>query len=229
LEVWALIFAKGDKIVMIGDSITDCGRARPIGEGLFEAIGKGYVALVDAFISTVYPQLKLRVINMGCSGNTVRDLAARWQTDVIDLQPDWVTIMIGINDVWRQYDTPLETETHVYIQEYESLLRDLVVRTKPLVKGIILITPYYIEGNREDRMRASMDEYGNVVRRLAVECGVHFVDTQAAFDRVLVHSYPASIAWDRVHPTMVGHAVIAREILNTAGFSWTDKLDSPTK
>jgi phospholipase/lecithinase/hemolysin len=44
-----------------------------------------------------------------------------------------------------------------------------------------------------------------------------------------VHSYPASIAWDRVHPTMVGHAVIAREILNTAGFSWTDKLDSPTK
>lgn len=223
-----MIFSKGDKIVMIGDSITDCGRARPVGEGIFEAIGKGYVAIVDGLLGSVYPELTLRIVNMGCNGNTVRDLSLRWQTDVIDLKPDWVTIMIGINDVWRQYDTPLITESHVYIQEYEEVLRELITRTRQLAKGIILITPYYLESNREDPMRVTMDRYGDVVRRLAVERGLHFVDVQAALDRILKHSYPATIAWDRVHPTMVGHATIARELLNAVGFSWNHDLNSST-
>jgi lysophospholipase L1-like esterase len=223
-----LIFSKNDKIVIIGDSITDCGRARPIGEGLFEAIGKGYVAIVDGFLGSLYSELSLRIVNMGCNGNTVRDLAARWQIDVLDLKPDWVVIMIGINDVWRQYDTPLITESCVNLQEYEEVLRELVLRTDPLVKGIVLISPYYIESNREDRMRVTMDQYGDVVRRLSVERGLYFVDSQAAFDRILEHTYPASLAWDRVHPTLVGHAAIAHELLDVVGFSWTHNLDSPT-
>src|SRR5262245_43928843 len=110
-----LIGAK-EKLVMIGDSITDCGRARPFGEGLFDAIVKGYVGLVDALITAAYPELGIRVVNVGTSGNTVRDLKDRWDTDVIELKPDWLSIMIGTNDVWRQFDSPLIAESHVGIE-----------------------------------------------------------------------------------------------------------------
>ena len=79
---------KGEKLVMIGDSITDVGRARPIGEGRADdALGRGYVMMVDALLGAVYPERLIRVINMGVSGNTTRDLKARWQTDVLDLKP----------------------------------------------------------------------------------------------------------------------------------------------
>ena len=145
---------------MIGDSITDVGRARPIGEGRADdALGRGYVMMVDALLGAVYPERLIRVINMGVSGNTTRDLKARWQKDVLDLKPDWLSIMIGANDVWRQYDSPKQTEGHVLIDEYERNLSELVSSTKPLVKGLVLMTPYYIEPNRQDPMRATMDKY----------------------------------------------------------------------
>lgn len=210
----------GSKLVMIGDSITDCGRQQPIGEGLNEALGRGYVALVDALLASVYPERALRVVNMGTSGNTVRDLKARWQTDVLELKPDWLSIMIGINDVWRQFDLPRQREIHVSLEEYEQALRELVTQTQPSLKGLILMTPYYIEPNQADGMRARMDQYGAVVRTLAQECGAVFVDTQAAFDAALRYYYPATLAWDRVHPNQTGHMVLARAFLDAVGFQW---------
>jgi len=210
--------AANSKLVFIGDSITDCERARPVGEGLFGAIGKGYVALVDATLGAVCPEKNIRVVNMGCSGNTVRDLKSRWQTDVIALKPDWLSIMIGINDVWRQFDLPRQEEIHVGPEEYAATLDELVAKTKPLVKGLVLMTPYYLEPNRRDGMRARMDEYGRLVKKIAGKRGTVLVDTQAAFDKVLKHLYPATLGWDRVHPTTVGHMVMARAFLAGVGF-----------
>ena len=208
----------GSKLVMIGDSITDAGRARPVGEGLFEAIGKGYVALVHSILGAACPERDIRVVNMGCSGNTVRDLKARWESDVLALRPDWLSIMIGINDVWRQFDTPQMTEGHVLPDEYEATLDELTVRTKPVLQGLVLITPYYMEANRKDAMRARMDQYGAIVKKIAARHGVICVDMQAAFDRILPHYYPATLGWDRVHPNLVGHMVIARAFLSGVGF-----------
>ncbi len=185
---------KNDKLVMIGDSITDCGRAQPVGEGLFEALGRGYVAQVDALLGSVYPELGVRVVNMGVGGNTVRDLEKRWQTDVLDLTPDWVSVMIGTNDVWRQFDSPGRTETHVGPDEYAETLDKLVARTLPTVKQMVLMTPFYLEPNRADAMRARMDEYGGIVKNLAAKHGALLVDTQAAFDEVLQHLYPATLS-----------------------------------
>src|SRR5438046_2824066 len=99
-----MLLGKNSKLVMIGDSITDCGRNRPVGEGYSGALGNGYVSLVDALLGSVYFHHGIRVVNMGSSGETVRDLRRRWQSDVVDLKPNWVSIMIGINDVWRQFD-----------------------------------------------------------------------------------------------------------------------------
>ncbi len=208
------------KLVMIGDSITDGGRARPVGEGLFDALGHGYVAVADALLGAVYPELGIRVVNMGTSGNTVRDLAERWQADVLDLAPDWLSVMIGTNDVWRQFDSPRQTESHVLPDEYERTLDALLTRTLPLVPNIVLLTPFYLEPNRDDPMRRRMDEYGGIVRALATKHGTLFGDTQAAFDKLLTAYYPATIGWDRVHPSQTGQMVLARTFLEAVDFAW---------
>lgn len=211
---------KGEKLLFIGDSITDCDRAKPTGEGLFGALGKGYVSLVDAMLQAVYPELGIRVVNKGTGGHNVLDLQARWQEDVLDQKPDWLSIMIGINDVWRQYDTPFIKEWHVYADKYEATLRELVEQTKPHVSNLVLMTPFYLESNEQDAMRSTMDEYGAIVKRIASESGAIFVDTQAAFNEVLKELYAATLAWDRVHPTQAGHIVLARAFLNKIGFQW---------
>lgn len=208
---------------MIGDSITDCGRAQPVGEGLFGALGNGYVSMVEALLLSTYPELGIRVVNMGTSGNTVRDLANRWQSDVIDQKPDWLTIMIGTNDVWRQFDCPFQKELHVSPEEYRATLSRLVGQAKPMVKGLVLATPFYLEPNQTDQMRHRMDEYGAVVQDLAVKHGCIFVDMQAAFETVLSHYHSATFAWDRVHPTQAGHAVLAKAFLEAFGFNFHGK------
>jgi lysophospholipase L1-like esterase len=207
------------KLLMIGDSITDVDRARPIGEGRNDGLGKGYVAMVDALLGAVYPHISIRVINMGTSGNTVRDLKARWQSDVIDLKPDWLSIMIGINDVWRQFDSPKQTERHVYAPEYEATLTELVAQTRPKLKGLVLMTPFYIEPNAEDAMRSKMDQYGRIVQKIATANDAIFVDTQAAFNAAMMHQYPGHLAWDRVHPGMTGHMILALAFLRAIGFA----------
>ena len=211
---------QNSKLVMIGDSITDTGRAQPVGEGRNDALGTGYVSLVDALIGAVYPHHALRIVNMGTSGNTVRSLKERWQRDVLDLTPDWVSVMIGINDVWRQFDSPRQPESHVYAEEYAATLEELVAATRPRVKGLVLMTPFYIEPNPADPMRAMMDRYGVIVREIAGRHDALFVDTQAAFNETLPALYPATLAWDRVHPNRTGHMALARAFLNAVGFAW---------
>jgi lysophospholipase L1-like esterase len=215
-----VLLKKGEKLLFIGDSITDCDREKPTGEGLFGALGKGYVSLVDAMLQAVYPELGIRVVNTGLSGNNVLDLQARWQEDVLDRKPDWLSIMIGTNDVWRQYDTPFIPEWHVYADKYEATLRSLVEKTKPHVSNLVLMTPFYVESNEQDAMRRTMDEYGAIVKKIAEQTGSLFVDTQAAFNKVLQELYAATLAWDRVHPTQAGHVVLARAFLNKIGFQW---------
>ena len=208
------------KLVMIGDSITDCGRAQPVAEGLFDPLGKGYVTMVEALLGATYPQLGIRIVNVGSSGHTSGDLKGRWQRDVIDLKPDWVSMMIGTNDVWRQFDVPRITEWHVQPETYEANLRACIDQTLPVVKGMVLMTPFYIEPHRDDAMRARMDQYGRIVKKLAGEYKTLFVDTQAAFEEPLKHQHSAALAWDRVHPNQTGHMIIAKAFLNAIGFQW---------
>lgn len=212
-----MLLAPRSKLLFIGDSITDCERARPVGEGLFGAVGKSYVSLVEGFLGAIHPAHAIRVVNMGTSGNTVLDLKARWQSDVLDLKPDWLSIMIGVNDVWRQFDLPRQTEIHVSPEVYGKTLAELVRQTRPKVTGLVLMSPFYLEPNLTDAMRARMDQYGAIMKKVAAKHDAHFIDTQAAFDVVLRHMHPNALAWDRVHPNIIGHAVLARAFMNTIG------------
>ena len=214
-----MIFEKNSKVLFIGDSISDYDRARPVGEGLFNAWGTSYVANVGSLLTCMYPELQLRVVNMGISGNQTRDLLARWQTDVIDLKPDYVSILIGINDVWRQFDSPLLTEQHVSPEEYRENYEKLIAQTLPITKGMILMTPYIMEPNKNDPMRARMDEYTAIVKDLAAKYNLICVDLQTAWDKLFEHMHPMNIAWDRIHPNQIGAMYIAKNFLSAVGFS----------
>lgn len=206
----------GTRLLFVGDSVTDCGRLRPVGEGSPAALGEGYVAAVDAALGRLHPERPVRIINMGVSGNTVRDLASRWDADVTALAPDWLAVLIGINDVWRQFDGADSAEA-VMPDEFRRTYGSLIARTRPRVRRLVLMTPFYVQGERRDPMRRRMDEYGAIVRELAGAHDALLVDTQAAMDRALARSDFAAIAGDRVHPTRAGHEIIARAFLRAIG------------
>lgn len=135
----SLVFGAGQKLLFIGDSITDCGRRNAPGA----PYGNGYVYLARAFLLARYPALGLQIENRGIGGNTVRDLETRWEEDVVAEQPDWLSIKIGINDVWRLVANRLNE--HVPIDEYEATLRRLLERTKAATAArLILMEPYVI-------------------------------------------------------------------------------------
>lgn len=216
-----MLLEKGSKLVMIGDSITDCGRKMPIGEGSNNAEGFGYVAFVSALLKSTYPENNNRIINMGVGGDRVRELKARWDRDVLDLNPDYLSIMIGINDIWRQFEHPLRIEEHVYIDEFRETLEELIIKTKPNLKKLILMTPFFVEGSNEDKMKIETIKYGQVIKELAEKHDAIFVDSQKAIDELLEYNYSGSIAVDRVHPTSTGHMAVAKAFLKAIGFKFS--------
>jgi lysophospholipase L1-like esterase len=204
-------------LLFIGDSITDAGRARPVGEG--NGLGGGYPSQVAALLGATYPERKIRVLNTGISGNTIRNLKSRWQKDVIDLKPDWLSIMIGTNDVWRQFSGTNNPDS-VFPEEFVKTYNELLLQTKPLVKGITLLTPFYVEPDKDQPMRKRMDEYVQLVRKIAREHGCRFGDTQAAYDKALQSVPFATLAGDKVHPSPAGHMVLSRTFLKTIDYRW---------
>ncbi|MBE7514633.1 MAG: SGNH/GDSL hydrolase family protein [Anaerolineales bacterium] len=207
-----LIFKAHQRLVFIGDSITDANRT-----GADAPFGNGYVSMVRAFLIARYPELNLTVINKGVGGNTVRHLAQRWERDVIAERPHWLAVMIGINDVWRHFtSTPGEA---VPIDEYQRVLRGLLQRAREATRAnLILLTPYMIEPTKSNPMRQLMDVYGRVVDLIGREFGAVMVRTQDAWDRVLASTPPTFWSQDKIHPTPAGHAVIANALLNAVNF-----------
>lgn len=216
-----MLIGDNQRLLMIGDSITDCGRRRPVGQGKFDqALGNGYVSLVDASLAALYPERQIETINMGISGDTVHDLDYRWQRDVLDLKPDWLSILIGINDVWQHINQLWQFEGQDSIDDFAQTLDEIVARARPGVSGLILLTPYYLETDPKDPMRSMMDQYGRIVRETATRYEALLVDTQASFDPVMQHLDPLQLAMDRIHLNLTGHMILARTFLGEIGFNW---------
>jgi len=207
-----MLFEAKQKIVFIGDSITDCGRrdeAAPY--------GNGYVSVVRSLLLARYPERQLRIVNKGIGGNTTRDLAARWKQDVIAERPDWLSVMIGINDVWRTYDS--NGVGAVGLEEYTATLRDLLSQTRVTTSArLILAEPYMIETDQNRPMRQHMDTYGAAVRQVAADYNAILVHTQAAFDAALASTTPKDWAEDHIHPNAPGHAIIGLAFLKAIAF-----------
>ena len=216
-----MIFENYDRVVFAGDSVTDMQSCQPVGEGLFENLGRSYVRVRENYLVSGYPELNIRVTNSGTSGNTSRELLERFDRDVVDLNPDWVSICIGINDVWRQFDTPAMLDAQVQPDEYEKNVEEMILKVKDKVKGVFILSPYYIEANRADFMRARMDQYGAICKKLSDKYGCRFVDFQKMYEDFCKIRHSSCIAWDRVHPNQMGATMMAKEFLKQCEFDFT--------
>ncbi|MEF3304787.1 SGNH/GDSL hydrolase family protein [Paenibacillus sp. GYB003] len=207
----ALRIKQGDVVLFQGDSITDAGRNRQQHGDL----GKGYAHLTAALFSAAYPELEVKFLNRGISGNRAKDLVARWEADCLELRPNWVSIYIGINDTWRKFDSGDPTSA----EQFEKSYRELLVSTKErLDAGLILVEPFVLPVP-EDRKgwREDLDPKITVVRELAREFGALLVPLDGLFAQASMLAPSAYWAPDGVHPSPAGHALIAKAWLKAMG------------
>ena len=205
------MIANKDTILFAGDSTTDADK-----KATFLELGNGYVKLIFHFLRAFCPQDQYFVINAGVSGNTSRDLLSRWEQDVLAKKPDVVFCMIGINDVWRHFDTFEKEGYYVSLEEYERNLETMAESSQE-VRELVFVSPFFMEGNRADPMRQMTERYAAVMKMVAERRGLRFVDMQAAFDMFLQYRSGISISWDRVHPGDTGSMIIARRLLEEMG------------
>ena len=208
------LWTAGQTIVMTGDSITDCGRREdPL------ALGGGYVRQTVALTTARYPERRLTFVNTGIGGNCVDDLQGRWQVDVLDHQPDWVTIMIGINDLHRTRDSIKDLPADVF----EAGYRDILDQTKAAGARLVLLDPFYLslehgQATAEGDVLTRLDSYLGVVERLAAEYQAIHVRTQDAWLRVLREVPSSRWCGEPVHPNGDGHLVMANALLAAVKF-----------
>lgn len=199
----------GDIVVFAGDSVTDAGKI-----GSYMALGSGYVYYVNNIVNAFYPEITPKFINAGISGDTSTDLLNRFDKDVLSQNPNYVFILIGANDIWRQFDRPCYPEQAVDLPTHLSNLEDMLKKVISIGATPVLMPTYYIESNDSDQMKNTTLLYAQAQKDLAKKYGVEVVDVQAEFDKYLTHRYSASLTWDRVHPGPVGSMLIAKAVLN---------------
>lgn len=193
-----------DSVVLFqGDSITDAGRSRVDGDDL----GFGYPALTAAWFTALHPGRAVRFINRGISGNRASDLHARWKADCLDLKPDWVSILIGINDTWRRYDSGDPTRVETYRDHYRAILE----QTARTGARLVILEPFLLPVP-EDRKawREDLDPKIGAARELAREFRAIFVPLDGQFAAAAAQREPAFWLPDGVHPSLAGHALIAQ-------------------
>lgn len=195
------------KIVLFGDSITDCARIR---EEIYEpgAHGYGYARIVANELMGADPN-EYQVLNRGISGNRVTDLYARIKGDVWNHNPDVLSILIGVNDVWHEIAHHNGVELPRFVKTYRSIIEETKERF-PNIK-IILCEPFITEGSATspnmDRFLA-VKAYAKEVKKLAEEYGLFFLPLQDAIDEKYKQC-PEFCLSDGVHPHVGGVKTIA--------------------
>ena len=208
-EKYSMI-AKGNTILFQGDSITDAGRDKenelPNNSRSF---GYGYAFLAASSLLNSLPEKELTIYNRGISGNKVYQLADRWQKDCLDLKPDLLSILIGVNDYWHfragNYDGTVEV--------YESDLRKLLTSTKeklPNVKLVICQPFYVLETSAVDESWVEpMKGFQTSAKKIATEFDAIWVPFQEVFDEAVKYAPATYWTGDGVHPAMPGAQLMA--------------------
>ena len=199
------------KILFQGDSITDAGRLNQEDPGSF---GSGYANLLACRL--MYEDRENKVYNCGISGNRVVDLYARWKKDCLNLEPDILTILIGVNDVWHEIDFKNGVEAPKFERVYRMLLEETMDKLPGI--EIILMGAYLLPGTATggeiwESFSEEVKKRSNITKKLAQELGLYFIDLQSAFDEALKKAPAEHWSYDGVHPTAAGHELIKRRWL----------------
>lgn len=201
---------KGERIVFLGDSITQAG----VGP-------RGYVTLIRKALADIHPDLRIEVIGAGISGNKVPDLQRRLQRDVLDRKPTLVVVYIGINDVWHGAANPAKGTSK---EKYEEGLKDVIDRMTAAGARVILCTPSVIgeKADGSNGLDGRLDEYAAISRRVAKEKKLPLCDLRKAFLARLKKDNPDNkakgvLTTDGVHLNDAGNRFVAAAVLAMLG------------
>ena len=210
-------FTEGARILFQGDSITDGNRGRNSDPN--HILGHGYQFIIAAKYGAQLAERHLTFMNRGISGNRVSDLARRWQKDTIDLKPDILSILIGVNDLGSGVSVD-EYERH-----YDQLLAD-TLSALPNVK-LVLCEPFGLPvGGKKDGWSSyypKLLERQAIVDKLGVKYHAPVVHFQKTFERAASRAPAEYWIWDGVHPTYSGHQLMADEWVSTVRVAWAAK------
>jgi lysophospholipase L1-like esterase len=214
-------FKKGVCVLFQGDSITDGARERSMAH-LDHTLGKGYPYLIAANYGGHWPELDLKFLNRGVSGNKVSDLAARWQKDALDLKPDVVSILIGVNDVWHN----MRAGREIRFDEIEATYDKLIVDTQKALPGvkIVLCEPFLLPGSacegQYEKWLAAIRKIQAIVLRLGEKHSLPMVRYQKMFDEACKRAPAEYWLFDGVHPFYAGHQLMADEWVRVVKQAW---------
>jgi len=195
---------KGETFLCTGDSITDCGR-----RDVSAPLGNGYVKIFSDLILGAFPEREITVINKGISGNTVLDLRTRWEDDVVYHNPQWLSVLIGINDLHRALGGEEAFNPQHFLENYSYILKQAKKKTGC---KIILLEPFYISTDRtgwRGRILEFLQEYRKVVWHLSNEFKTGLVKLHDVFQSNLKYADADTFCPEPVHPNFTGHTVIA--------------------
>ena len=200
---------KNDVILFQGDSITDAGRVYEDPAGL----GTGYPLVAASILKARFPHLDLTILNRGISGNRTADLLGRWKPDCIDLSPSILFVLIGINNVWRRYDSADPTDAQVFADEYHRLL---TAAKDSGARDIIILEPFLLPVTGDQHQwREDLDPKIALCRSLAAEFASAYVPLDGLFAAAAATTGPAYWAPDGVHPSAAGHGLIAEHVVQS--------------
>lgn len=203
-------FEKGDTLLFQGDSITDAGREKekelPNNPRSF---GLGYAFLAASALLNELPEKELVIYNRGISGNKVFQLADRWQKDCLELKPNILSILIGVNDYWHMRNGKYDGTAEIYENDYRKLLK----RTKNEIPNIRLVIcqPFAVVGGTavDESWIAPLKDYQMVAKKMADEFDAVWVPFQEVFDEAVKHAPAKYWTADGVHPAMPGAQLMA--------------------
>ena len=209
-------FKDGATVLFQGDSVTDCGRNR-----LFKALypqnmGDGYARAFKDIYDKLFPDNNVKFVNRGVSGDRVRDLIARYDADFKAVNPDFVSIMIGINDTWRGYDSNDFCTPERFESEYDLLLSKIKADF-PDAK-ILIIEQFALVNHPERHWNEDLTPKREITRKMAEKYADYFIPMHDILNNASDNEFPMSeISGDGVHPAPVGHSYIAAEIFKVLG------------
>ncbi len=196
------------RVLFVGDSITDWGRNREV----FDSLGSGYVKLIADDIALEYPD-QYEFLNRGISGNRSIDLLARIKSDIINLKPDFISILIGVNDVLHELDSNNGVDSDLFETYYEIIIEQLK-KALPKLK-IIVMEPFLLKGSatkyRWSAFRKEVEKRADIAEKIASKYNLTFVSLMQILDEKEKNNLDYFLTEDGVHPTYEGHKIIKHQ------------------
>lgn len=210
-------FKENSTVLFQGDSVTDCDRNRNHTCQTMEAMGDGYPRIFKQLYDMLFPNNTVSFVNRGISGNKIADLLNRYDEDFKAVDPDFISIMIGINDTWHGFDEGTQTPVEDFARDYELLLTKLK-QDFPHTEIMLIEQFMLVDHPERTAWEDDVKKKRAVTKQLAEKYADYFIPMYDVINAAARGEFTVSdISRDGVHPAKQGHSVIAAEIIKALG------------